>query len=979
MCDVKFLFFGVVGRVVSSTQLEDRRDAVRAIKALAKKFKNEVGSLCTEVLLNVLRNDKDSEIIGYAVESLLTVTELDQPGSSSGGGSGSGDGGGGEVGIPEVRYSEEIVKNTENITLLLNLLEEFEFGIRRPTTLLLWVLLRHKRKEMQEAVLVIPMGISRIMDLLLDSREVIRNDAILLLAELTASNKQIQKIVAFENAFDRLLAVIREEGYSEGGIVVEDCIKVLLNLLHGNNSNQSYFRETNLLGQLVPYFDFNEGGNWSPQKVDNVLQMLQLIRTLVSPNNPQQSTVSCQKLILQCQLLESLCVFMFAGGVPTEVLTDTITTVAEAIRGCEPCQTYMEGVSTPSNPPRSAILAILMSMVTERQPLVLRLSALYCFLCYVYKNERSQGNIINTLLPSSTEPTSISPGQILIAGLFGNDPLSNWCSAVAISNSLNEGLKPQLLRVQLSVQGGSQVTLLQQITMFLSQHSAEVKVQTRVGLLTLLCTWLADCSMGITQFLNDSSNVPFLIGQLEQNYTDELGQLSRCLCASLLGVTLAFNTGASSEYNQSTLRQIIEHRIGKDAFVECLRHISSSEFFTRAAKHPHNRSSSLGELCFDHSFTVFFKQVSDVVIRSLDSNFVAPQNAAAQSQSNGSVINADTSIEDHDSIVNQYKELIRDQDEELTSLRQKYDALEKLRERDARSLKDQNDTIKVLQEQVSTFASLKDSVTDGAGGGGGGGSEDRTTEIEALKNTITSMQRVQDSTRQELASRDVTIARMEEEVAKLSTLQENLAQSRAENEALLTYSRDMENEMGQLQEKLRAAATQVPQVQPPPTHDNEERERLMEKVRQLEASLAEATEMLKITSTQVQQPPPPPKDDQRVRELEANLAEVTKQLKMAQAQNIQPPAPPPQKTGGGEQVVVLEQKVRMLEASLAEVTEKKQLMEAEQEDLLMLLADNDTRIKKLSALLIEKGIEVPEEEEPEESDSEEERGEEEVD
>lgn len=40
---------------------------------------------------------------------------------------------------------------------------------------------------------------------------------VLLLQQLTKSNAAIQKIVAFENAFERLLDIITEEGNSDGG------------------------------------------------------------------------------------------------------------------------------------------------------------------------------------------------------------------------------------------------------------------------------------------------------------------------------------------------------------------------------------------------------------------------------------------------------------------------------------------------------------------------------------------------------------------------------------------------------------------------------------------------------------------------------------------------------------------------------------------------------------------------------------------
>lgn len=41
---------------------------------------------------------------------------------------------------------------------------------------------------------------------------------LLLLQQLTKGNAAIQKIVAFENAFERLLDIITEEGSSDGGM-----------------------------------------------------------------------------------------------------------------------------------------------------------------------------------------------------------------------------------------------------------------------------------------------------------------------------------------------------------------------------------------------------------------------------------------------------------------------------------------------------------------------------------------------------------------------------------------------------------------------------------------------------------------------------------------------------------------------------------------------------------------------------------------
>ena len=50
--------------------------------------------------------------------------------------------------------------------------------------------------------------VSRLMDVLVDAREVLRNDALLLLIQLTKGHANLQKIVAFENAFDKLCDIM---------------------------------------------------------------------------------------------------------------------------------------------------------------------------------------------------------------------------------------------------------------------------------------------------------------------------------------------------------------------------------------------------------------------------------------------------------------------------------------------------------------------------------------------------------------------------------------------------------------------------------------------------------------------------------------------------------------------------------------------------------------------------------------------------
>lgn len=61
---------------------------------------------------------------------------------------------------------------------------------------------------------------------------------------------------------------------------------------------------------------------------------------------------NCQRIMKACGLLQALCNILMASGVPADVLTETINTVAEVIRGNSNNQEFLAGVMAPSNPPR---------------------------------------------------------------------------------------------------------------------------------------------------------------------------------------------------------------------------------------------------------------------------------------------------------------------------------------------------------------------------------------------------------------------------------------------------------------------------------------------------------------------------------------------------------------------------------------------------------------------------------------------------
>lgn len=63
-------------------------------------------------------------------------------------------------------------------------------------------------------------------------------ESLLLLITLTQNNTEIQKLVAFQATFEKLLAVIEDEEGISGGIIVQDSLTLMHHLLRYNVSNQ---------------------------------------------------------------------------------------------------------------------------------------------------------------------------------------------------------------------------------------------------------------------------------------------------------------------------------------------------------------------------------------------------------------------------------------------------------------------------------------------------------------------------------------------------------------------------------------------------------------------------------------------------------------------------------------------------------------------------------------------------------------------
>ncbi|CAL8331704.1 unnamed protein product [Lota lota] len=901
-------------RVASSTLLEDRRDAVRALKSLSKKYRLEVGTQAMNHLIQILQTDRsDTEIIGYALDTLFNIICNDEEEEQD-------ENPQKQVDDLGVQFTDKLIQEPENVTLLLTMLEEFDFHVRWPGVKLLTILLKNQCVQVQAIILVSPMGVSRLMDLLADSREVIRNDGLLLLQQLTKNNAAIQKIVAFENAFERLLDIITEEGSSDGGIVVEDCLILLLNLLRNNSSNQNFFKEGSYIQRMKPWFEVgDDNSGWSAQKVTNLHLMLQLVRVMVSPTNSPGATASCQKSMFQCGLLQQLCTILMATGVPADILTETINTVSEVIRGSQVNQDFFASVNAPSNPPRPAIVVLLMSMVNERQPFVLRCAVLYCFQCFLYRNQKGQGEIVATLLPSTIDANSISAGQLLCGGLFSADSLSNWCAAVALAHALQDNLtqKEQLLRVQLATSlGKPPVSLLQQCTNILSQgdkvNRRGSKVQTRVGLLMLLCTWISNCPIAVTHFLHNQENVPFLTGQISENLGED-ERLVQGLCALLLGICIYHNDNSLENYTKEKLKQLIEKRIGKENFVEKLSFITKHELYSRAAQKPQPVFPTPEQMLFDHEFTKLVKDLEGVITKAVHKS----------SEEEKKEEEVKKTLEQHDSIVMQYKELIREQDSQLQKLKEQVSSMSSQKELMQSTLTQQLSQIQQHKDQYNLLKLKlgKDSQSQ-AGSQADGAQVNglQTEELTQLREEVEELRRQQALLHTQLGDKDTLITTLR----SVSSQEAGDATGEPDNAELI-------QELEALRSQIQSQQAEISQLQTERT----------DLLRRAEAKSPEAGVAGESSE-----------DPALLADLEGRLAAQTSETDKlkAEVQGLTEG-----RAGMEQQLASATSTAAILQAEKAKLQGELQESKKEQDDLLMLLADQDQKIHSLKQKLKDLG------------------------
>ncbi|MCJ1246756.1 hypothetical protein MMC30_003965 [Trapelia coarctata] len=638
------------GRLQSATLVEDRRAAILGLRSFAKLYPASVASGALRNLINSLNHD--GEDVDTTKSVLETLLMLFNPDESS----------------PEASddialwLADEFTQRQENITVLLDLLDRHDFFSRLYSLQLISAISTARPERTQECVYTAPLGISRLVTILDDKREAVRTEGLLLLVALTNSSPDLQKLVAFENAFDRVFTTIDAEGsLTHGGVVIQDCLSLLANLLRFNASNQSFFRETSgvaklaaILGLVIREEESPDGvPDWATSQRDkNLWGLLSVIRLFLLGGSA--GTQVNQAAFWQNGVVIQILDIGFHASMATSIRAEALATCADLIRGNNNLQELfaqrdvaltIPGPSNPTTPianghnkvaaPATTRVNVIQGLldlalsVSSNNAFDIRISACECIKAYLYGHAPIKVHFLKRArdgyISSDYEDDNIL--TILLGSLDNSragDPYRHWIAAVLLFHLLYEDYDAKNLAMQIAdgdaEKGEEVVTCIQALSgNLIAGAQRQIDDRISIAYLMVLCGWLYEDPDAVNDFLGEGSNVQSLILMVLRPSQTKV--LVAGLCAFLLGIIYEFSS-KDSPIPRTTLHEILTARLGREQFIDKMTKLRENPLVRDFEVMPQGSTAEqigiLPEVYFDKIFIDFLKDNFSRVLRAID-------------------------------------------------------------------------------------------------------------------------------------------------------------------------------------------------------------------------------------------------------------------------------------------------------------------------------------------------------------------------
>ncbi|CAH1443493.1 unnamed protein product [Lactuca virosa] len=590
---------------ISNGQLaDDRRNAMAELQSVVAEShaaQLAFGEMGFPVLLGVLKERDDVEMVRGALETLVSaLTPIAHAKLRAN-----------EV-QPALMNTDLLSRDGQSISLLLSLLGEDDFYIRYYTLQLLTALLTSSPIRLQEVILTIPRGITRLMDMLMD-REVIRNEALLLLTYLTREAEEIQKILVFEGAFEKIFSIIKEEGGSEGGVVVQDCLELLNNLLRNNASNQVLLRETIGFDSIISILKLR-GTTYSftQQKTINLLSGLETVSLLVSGGletdpGSNNNRLTNKTVLVQRNVLEHLLMLgVESQWAPVAVRCAAFECIGDLISGHHKNLEVLASKSLGDEPEIEPALNSILRIILRTSSMQEFIAADYVFKNFCEKNSDGQKMLASTLIPQPMsitnarfeEDINMSFGSMLLHGLAMSEhdgDLETSCRAASVLSYVmkdNIQCKEKVLQIELESSMpslGSPEPLLHRMVKYLalasSKKGKDGKSTTPRNsyfqpiILKLLVTWLSDCPNAVQSFLDSRPHLTYLIELVSNSDTTVC---ARGLAAVVLGECAIYNKSNETGKDAFAIVDAISQKVGLTSYFLKLDEMQKSFLFSSA-------------------------------------------------------------------------------------------------------------------------------------------------------------------------------------------------------------------------------------------------------------------------------------------------------------------------------------------------------------------------------------------------------------
>lgn len=487
-----------------------------------------------------------------------------------------------------------------------------------------------------------------------DQRDAVRTEGLVLLNDLSRTSSELQKLIVFENAFDKIFNLIQADGsLTQGTIVVQDCLSLLANLVRFNTSNQTAFREMGHVARLAALLpgakkpkkartSIEEDDDWvSPQADKNLWGLLAILRMFLVRGSI--STLPNQNAFVKHGILQQVVNMAFdpASAIPIKI--ESLNVCADMIRGNARLQEgfaqlqvrpivepVTNGASSPNQPPVVYIIDALLDLAltpASNDMFDVRFAACECIKAYIFNHLQIKTHFLRRAIGGHLDGADETANALttLLTGPQGSqviDPYRTWFAAVLVFHLIfdDREAKNELMQV---VEGDAEsgeevVTCIQTLTGNL-MASLQLGEDERIPIayLMLLAGWLFEDAAAVNDFLGEASSLQSLIQTIERPGSDLT--VLRGLCASLLGIIYEFST-KDSPVPRRDLQPLLTSKLGREKYLNAiaeLRHhpdVRDFEVIPQAGA----SGGMLPSVFFDETFVDFLKDNFSRLSRAVD-------------------------------------------------------------------------------------------------------------------------------------------------------------------------------------------------------------------------------------------------------------------------------------------------------------------------------------------------------------------------